>query len=88
MSNYHDRIMQFIDENKVIVVEQKVDQSSEGDKFRKITNYSKQLHVSIVDNRTKGGAFWVYYQNEDDIHARILKEMGMRYKAGRGWWIK
>jgi hypothetical protein len=41
-----------------------------------------------VDNREKNGAFWVYHDMRDTLHAIKLEHMGMNYKIGRGWWIK
>jgi len=64
------------------------DQSDIEDMAVSIIAYAKNFVFPIKDNRKKGGALWVYHDRDDTIHALNLKEMGMRYKAGRGWWIK
>ena len=68
--------------------EKSSDKSEEEDVITRIVAYAKNFVFPIEDNRKKGGALWVYHDRDDTIHALNLKEMGMRYKAGRGWWIK
>lgn len=57
-------------------------------KIDDILNYAKNYALRLVDNRNKGGALWVYHDRDNTIHALEFKQMGMSYKAGRGWWIK
>lgn len=53
-----------------------------------ILNYAGKFFFRIEDNRVKNGALWVYHDRENTIHAVRFKRMGMKYKLGRGWWIK
>lgn len=53
-----------------------------------ILNYSKKFSFKIVDNRIKNGALWICHDSDKSIHAASLTKLGMKYKLGRGWWIK
>ena len=89
MISIYDETMKFIAENKKEDMKclNSIDLEV-GNKYENIINYAKQYVFKVVDNRGKGGSLWVYHDKDDTIHALEFREMGMKYKAGRGWWIK
>ena len=56
--------------------------------------YSDQLLAStcsafrfeIQDNRSHGGALWVYINNGNTERNRVFTNWGFKYKAAKGWW--
>lgn len=50
--------------------------------------YCRDKNLRTVDNRVKNGAFWVVHPTPSGPTAHTLKEMGLRFAEGKGWWIK
>lgn len=93
MFNIHDEVLAFLKEeekqNKNNKYEKEIFQQNEATSIiDDILNYAKKYVFKVVDNRRKGGVLWVYHGRDNTIHALEFKQMGMSYKAGRGWWIK
>ena len=49
----------------------------------KVKDLCKKLRFSMKDQRAAGGAFWVMYYSEN---CPELKQLGFRFKPGKGWW--
>lgn len=57
--------------------------TSSSNEFRQFAlSYSLQFQ----DNRSIGGAFWVYTGDTDPVVSRKLREMGFIYSPKKGWW--
>lgn len=100
MFNIHEQVLAYLkeEENQTESENRYIDRSDTNEKrilqqneasstIDDILNYSKRYAFQVVDNRKKGGALWVYHDKDNTIHALEFKQMGMNYKAGRGWWI-
>lgn len=44
--------------------------------------------VKVLDNRSKGGAFWVLSSDSKSVLGRELVQLGMSFNPGKGFWIK
>ncbi len=104
MINIHDQILAFIAENKDndetknnyvdkiesdMLPRKKVDEYKKTEEsINKVIKYSGKFFFNILDNRKKDGALWVYHDRDNTLHAIYFERMGMKYKSGRGWWIK
>ncbi|HEX3430964.1 MAG TPA: AAA domain-containing protein [Rhizomicrobium sp.] len=53
-----------------------------------IIAYCRDQNLRLVDNRTKKGALWVVHPMSDGPTATALREMGLRFADGKGWWMK
>jgi len=103
MINIHDEVLAFIAENqdesnkenfqksrKEIGAESKSTETKDNsiNNIDEILKYAQNFFFKIVDHRAKNGALWVYHDNNKSIHSIRFQRMGMKYKKGRGWWIK
>ena len=43
-------------------------------------------HLKVLDNRRKGGSYWVLIDNTLPALTNPLRGWGFRYKPGKGWW--
>ena len=91
MIDIHEEVLAYLKEEAEKDGDTKESQSIEvysGTSIEDIIIYAKKNSFNVVDNREKNGALWVYYDEDNTIHSSQLKKMNMRYKMGRGWWIK
>jgi hypothetical protein len=49
---------------------------------------ARAYRVETIDNRDKGGAFWVLERNPKSRLARDLTQLRMTFNADKGFWIK
>ena len=87
MIDIHEEVLAYLEEE-----EEKEEANKKKDNtifmIDDIIDYGQNNKLKIVDNRAKNGALWIYHDMNDTIHAIKFEHMGMKYKIGRGWWIK
>lgn len=49
-------------------------------------NFADRYGLKYHDKRAKGGAFWVYTNNQDPVVLKHLNNMGFEYAPLKGWW--
>lgn len=58
------------------------------DKLERIRELCQANRLRSVDNRDKDGALWVYHHLAEGAIAQQLKQLGLKFAAGKGWWLK
>lgn len=53
-----------------------------------ILDFCRTQNLRVIDNRPKNGALWVAYPQSEGSTARALKQLGLRFAPGKGWWMK
>lgn len=58
------------------------------EKMEQIWQLCNANQLKNIDKRDKGGALWVHHHAAEDQIAQQLGELGFKFSAGKGWWLK